>query len=95
VTRSCATATWNCSPTDLTVRWGNAVEIGSGWNGADGAVYFAGISGESFAEVIRKDNGTLSAYYNNGINGDLTVRWGNPVEIGSGWIGADSAVYFA
>ncbi|WP_433720660.1 hypothetical protein ACQP2Y_36340 [Actinoplanes sp. CA-051413] len=80
---------------DLTVRWGDPVEIGSGWTGADGAVYFADISGDGFAEVIRKDDGKLFAYYNNGINGDLTVRWGNPVEIGSGWTGADSAVYFA
>ncbi|MEU8609843.1 VCBS repeat-containing protein [Actinoplanes sp. NPDC048791] len=80
---------------DLTVRWGDPVQIGSGWTGADGGVYFADLSGDGFAEVIRKSDGKLFAYYNNGINGDLTVRWGDPVQIGSGWTGADSAVYFA
>ena len=80
---------------DLTVRWGNPVQIGNGWSDADGAVYFADISGDGFAEVIRKNDGKLFAYYNNGINSDLTVRWGDPVQIGTGWTDADSAVYFA
>ncbi|MEV0902389.1 VCBS repeat-containing protein, partial [Actinoplanes sp. NPDC049802] len=81
---------------DLTVRWGSPVQIGNGWNDPDNAVYFADISGDGHAEVIRKDtNGDLFAYYNNGINSDLTVRWGNPVRIGNGWNDANNAVYFA
>ncbi|MEU8233641.1 VCBS repeat-containing protein [Actinoplanes sp. NPDC048967] len=80
---------------DLTVRWGSPVQIGAGWTGADSAVYFADISGDGYSEVVRKDDGKLYGYYNNGINSDLTVRWGSPVEIGAGWTGADSAVYFA
>jgi hypothetical protein len=59
-------------------------------------VYFADLSGDGYAEVIRKDaSGTLFAYYHNGINGDLTVRWGGPVQIGSGRNDPDSALYFA
>ncbi|MBO3742684.1 FG-GAP repeat domain-containing protein [Actinoplanes flavus] len=80
---------------DLTVRWGDPVQIGTGWNFADGAVYFADLSGDGYAEVIRKTDGDLYAYYNNGINSDLTVRWGDPVRIGNGWNYPDSAVYFA
>jgi hypothetical protein len=77
------------------VIWGGPVRIGGGWTGADNAVQFADISGDGYAEVIRKDNGKLLVYYNNGINGDLTVRWGDPIEVESGLTAADTSVYFA
>jgi hypothetical protein len=76
------------------VIWGDPVRIGGGWTGSDNAVHFADISGDGYAEAIRKEDGTLFVYYNNGINGDMTVRWGDPVEVESGLTAADTAVYF-
>ena len=76
------------------VIWGSPVQIGAGWPAAGNAVQFADISGDGYAEAIRKDDGALYVYYNNGINGDLTVKWGDPVQVDSGLTVPDTSVYF-
>ncbi|MEV0902390.1 hypothetical protein [Actinoplanes sp. NPDC049802] len=76
------------------VAWGSPVRIGIGWPADGNAIQFADISGDGYAEALRKDGGKLFAYYNNGINSDMTVRWNGPIEIDSGLTVPDTSVYF-
>ncbi|MCF2533946.1 FG-GAP repeat domain-containing protein [Yinghuangia soli] len=78
-----------------TVSWGPKTQNGWGWNGADDSVYFADLDGNGWSEVISKENGGLFSFKNNGVNANGTVNWGTKTQVGWGWNGANSSVYFA
>ncbi len=71
--------------------------IGVGWALPNDAYYFADLDGNGRKDMIRKNGGTLEAYYNTGPAGK-GIAWDYPgatgYVIGTGWGVPDDAVYF-
>jgi hypothetical protein len=65
----------------------------------DSAIKLADLDGNGRADIVKKENGLLEAYYNTGqtpgkgINWDYIWQTGHGYVVGLGWGMADSAVH--
>jgi outer membrane receptor protein involved in Fe transport len=84
---------------DHHVDTGAGYEIGLGWTTPDSGIKVADLDGNDKADIIKKENGILEAYYNTGltstkgINWDYTWQTGHGYVVGAGWGMADSFVF--